>query len=109
MELLNLLLEHLCPCLMSASKYFFLGALRPPEIGEGHGPVALPAHHRPGAHLQHPGQDGEGTVSHALDGEADNVHQGQREEEGGEGDDVAGMQLLLAGTEKELKEKETNQ
>ena len=39
-------------------------------------------HARPGGHLQHPGQDGKPAVSHPLDGEADDVDQGEGDEEG---------------------------
>ena len=50
-----------------------------------------------GDHFQHAGQNGKDAVAHALDGEADDVHQSQGEEEGGGCDYIAGSELGKEG------------
>ena len=54
-------------------------------------------HHGAGDHLHHARQNGQTAEAHTLDGETDNVHQGQREEKGGEGADVLGGQIYQGG------------
>ena len=67
------------------------------EIGHAHA----------GRHLQHTGQDGEDAVAHPLDGEADDIHQGQGDAEGAVDQDIlAGQgtqqfQLRLLGIQEQ--------